>query len=777
MTNYYQKFIHKYADIAASLNDLLRKDAEWSWGKEQDTAFEELKKALQLTPVLKLADPDLPYRLETDASDRAIGGVLKQEHEGEWHPVAFISRKLKEAEINYHTYDRELLALVHALRKWRCYLLGLEIEAFTDHHTIANLLEQKELTGRQARWAEMLAEYHVNITYKAGTQNVVADALSRRADYIKAGTLEELPDFLEKIKASYKGDADFEAILRAKDPSRYDNPKHAEKHFPEYSWAKGILLKDGRVCVPKSMRQGVLTEYHDTPSAGHPGGRRMYLSLRQTFYWPNMKREVEYYARSCDICQKNKTLNQKKAGLLNPLPVPNACWEHIAMDFITQLPKTARGHTAVLVVVDRLSKQVHLIATRNEVTAAQAARLFLERIYANHGMPLSIVSDRDPKFTAQFWDKLMTLLGTELKMSSTRHPETDGQSERTIRTISQYLRSFVKYNQKDWDLWLPLAEFAFNSAVHSSTGMSPFQVVLGRQPLTPLAFVKAHIDSGLTEVDELLEDYQQVRKVCKRILESVRMGPFAERENVVTIEEQEARGALVKAQKRMKDQADRNRRDEEFEIGDQVLISTKDFDLNQYSSRPSRKLGPKYIGPYKVTRRFGERAYEVQLPKALGMHPTFHTSQLRKYYPPDEFKGRPLQKEVTGVVKGLKDVEIVGISDHRVKEGVRQYRVVFENGERAWVPGRNLENAHRHITNYEETLDNEVSEGEEEEEELEDRRKVVEQPAKTLHKTSHKTTLSRELKALVGSGDGQEVVLCTRPIISVVPGTDRVPRN
>ena len=222
----------------------------------------------------------------------------------------------------------------------------------------------------------------------------------------------------------------------------------------------------------------------------------------------------------------------------------------------------------------------------------------------------------------------MTLLGTELKMSSTRHPETDGQSERTIRTISQYLRSFVKYNQKDWDLWLPLAEFAFNSAVHSSTGMSPFQVVLRRQPLTPLAFVKAHIDSGLTEVDELLKDYQQVRKVCKRILESVGMGPFAERENVVTIEEQEARGALVKAQKRMKDHADCNRRDEEFEIGDQVLISTKDFDLNQYSSRPSRKLRPKYIGPYKVTRRFRERAYKVQLPKALGMHPTFHTLQL-----------------------------------------------------------------------------------------------------------------------------------------------------
>jgi len=156
------------------------------------------------------------------------------------------------------------------------------------------------------------------------------------------------------------------------------------------------------------------------------------------------------------------------------------------MDFIIKLPRTARGYSVIMVVVDCLSKQIHFISTRDKATTAQTVQIFLDRIYFQHGMPLIIVSNRNSKFTAQFWGKLMETLGTELKMSSARHPETNGQTERTIRIITQYFRSFVKYNFKNWDLWLPLAEFAYNSAIHSATGMSPFQVILERQPLTVL---------------------------------------------------------------------------------------------------------------------------------------------------------------------------------------------------------------------------------------------------------------------------------------------------
>ena len=179
-------------------------------------------------------------------------------------------------------------------------------------------------------------------------------------------------------------------------------PQPSPTGFPEYHLDKGILFKGEKICVPLSYREKVLKEAHDSPSGGHPGGRRTYLAVRANFYWPNMKQEIEDYARTCDTCQKNKPDNQQKRGLLHPLPAPSKAWEHISMDFVTKLSRTARGHSAILVVVDRLSKQAHLIPTRDEATAAQTAQIFLDRIYSQHGMPLSIVSDRDSKFTAHF---------------------------------------------------------------------------------------------------------------------------------------------------------------------------------------------------------------------------------------------------------------------------------------------------------------------------------------------------------------------------------------
>ena len=429
----------------------------------------------------------------------------------------------------------------------------------------------------------------------------------------------------------------------------------------------------------------------------------MYIAVRENFYWPNLKKEVEEYVKTCKTCQTSKATNQRKAGLLKPLPVPVAAWEHISMDFVIKLPKTARGFTAIMVVVDRLSKQAHLVPTRDEATSSQTAQKFLERIFPLHGMPLSIVSDRNSKFTAEFWSELMRLVGTSLNMSSARHPESDGQTERTIRTITQYLRSFVKYNQKDWDLWLPLAEFCYNSASHSATGMSPFQVNYGRQPLTPLAFTKAKIETSVPEVEELLTKYQGTRTLCKRILEGVGLGPFAEREEVVTQEEVLARKAILEQQKKMKKQADKTRREVTFEVGEQVLLSTKEFDRKQYTGRPSRKLGPKYIGPYKVAEVLGEGAYRLALPQALALHPVFHVSQLRKFFNLDQFPDRPKKEVRAGDFKQNKNKAVEKITGRRTRMGVLQYKVRWKNtAEEAWVPAKSLEDAHQLIVEAEE---------------------------------------------------------------------------
>ena len=175
----------------------------------------------------------------------------------------------------------------------------MEIEAFTDHHILANLLTQKDLSGRQVRWVDQLAEFKITLTYKPRTQNIVADALSRRADHnINAVNLEE-HELTKRFREETKKDPFFGKIWRVKDPNRFDKKAHADRHFPEYSWKEGVLLKGDRVCVPESLKQTVMQEAHNTPYGGHRGGRRMYLSIRENFFWPNMKKQIESYTRSC----------------------------------------------------------------------------------------------------------------------------------------------------------------------------------------------------------------------------------------------------------------------------------------------------------------------------------------------------------------------------------------------------------------------------------------------------------------------------------------------
>jgi Integrase core domain len=208
------------------------------------------------------------------------------------------------------------------------------------------------------------------------------------------------------------------------------------------------------------------------------------------------------------------------------------------MDFVMQLPRTARGKMVIMVVVDRLSKQCHLVATRDEATSAKVVKLFVERIYSQHGMPRSIVSDRDSRFTAQFWQVLMGTLRTSLDMSSVRHSESDGQLKRTIQTVEQYLRIFVKYNQKNWDELLTLAEFCYNSAEHEAIGMSPFQVVYGRQPLTPLELMKEIGKGDIPVVDEMLKEWKLTRDKCEEWAKQSGLGNQAETLDEVTQEEE-----------------------------------------------------------------------------------------------------------------------------------------------------------------------------------------------------------------------------------------------
>jgi len=220
------------------------------------------------------------------------------------------------------------------------------------------------------------------------------------------------------------------------------------------------------------------------------------------------------YVTSCDSCQRNKASNQAPAGLLQPLDIPERRWDHITMDFVVQLPKTTKKHDAIVVFVEKLSKRTYFIPTTTDVTAPQVAEIFFNTIFKNHGLPKVIISDRDPKFTSRFWKALFEKLGTKLAMSTSHHPQTDGQTERMNRTMEEMLRAYTNYQQNNWDELLPAVEFAYNNSKNLSTGFTPFEIDLGQHPNTPTTFATGK-QTNVTATDDFLLKWENIINLTK----------------------------------------------------------------------------------------------------------------------------------------------------------------------------------------------------------------------------------------------------------------------
>ena len=432
-------------------------------------------------PVLQLADPDRKFWVTTDASDFAIGAVLSQVWDDGEHPVAYESRKLNAAEGNYATHEKELLAVIHALRTWRHYLLGNHFIVVTDHNSLKYLHTQPNLSRRQARWAEFLAEFDFEIVYRPGKSNVVADALSR-LNVAECGTSSRVyhrEDLLRGLEQAYKNEKDTKRILEGLDDQK-DFQVVQNKIYYTRNGRMQLYLPAGK------YRDLILQECHDTRYAGHLGVRKTVDLILRDFYWPTVQADVATYVATCEECQRNKPSNLRPAGLLQPLEVPGHRWERISMDFVTHLPKTKTGYDALLVMVDYITKMMILRPTYSTVTAVDTARLFVDSVVRAHGLPRVIVSDRDTKFTSHFWREVHRVMGTTLAMSSGFHPQTDGQTERANRSIEEMLRAFVGKRQNDWDERLGMVEFAYNNSIHGSSGFTPFYLCYGRHPVSPV---------------------------------------------------------------------------------------------------------------------------------------------------------------------------------------------------------------------------------------------------------------------------------------------------
>ncbi|KAL0551923.1 hypothetical protein IC582_011016 [Cucumis melo] len=622
LAGYYRRFVENFSRIATPLTQLTRKGAPFVWSKACEDSFQNLKQKLVTAPVLIVPDGSGSFVIYSDASKKGLGCVLMQQGK----VVAYASRQLKSHEQNYPTHDLELAAVVFALKIWRHYLYGEKIQIFTDHKSLKYFFTQKELNMRQRRWLELVKDYDCEILYHPGKANVVADALSRKVSHSAALITRQAPLHrdLERAEIAVSvGAVTMQLAQLTVQPTLRQRIIDAQSNDPylvekrglaeagqavEFSLSSdGGLLFERRLCVPSdsAVKTELLSEAHSSPFSMHPGSTKMYQDLKRVYWWRNMKREVAEFVSRCLVCQQVKAPRQKPAGLLQPLSIPEWKWENVSMDFITGLPRTLRGFTVIWVVVDRLTKSAHFVPGKSTYTANKWAQLYMSEIVRLHGVPVSIVSDRDARFTSKFWKGLQTAMGTRLDFSTAFHPQTDGQTERLNQVLEDMLRACALEFPGSWDSHLHLMEFAYNNSYQATIGMAPFEALYGKCCRSPVCW---------GEVGE------------QRL-----MGPELVQSTNEAI--QKIRSRMHTAQCRQKSYADVRRKDLEFEVGDKVFLKVAPMrGVVRFERRG--KLSPRFVGPFEILERIGPVAYRLALPPSLStVHDVFHVSMLRKYVP------------------------------------------------------------------------------------------------------------------------------------------------
>ncbi|GJY22045.1 RNA-directed DNA polymerase [Tanacetum coccineum] len=481
------------------------KGGRFTWTSEAAKAFDILKTKVTEAPVLALPNFDEVIQVECDASIVGIGGVLSQNQ----RPIAFFSEKLNDARRKYSTYDKEFYAIVRSLDTWRHYLLSNEFVLFSNHEALKFINGQHKLKPRHAKWVEFIQAFSFIIRHMVGSNNQVADALSRHHSLITT------------------------------------------MQIRQFSKLDGYLFKGVRLCIPLcSLREAIILEGHAGGLTGHFGRDKTLALLREQFYWPKMERDVNRLLERCCTCQIDKT-RSSNAGMYTPLSVPVAPWEDVSLDFVLGLPRTQRAKDSVMVVVDRFSKMAHFVPCSKTFDASQVARLYFAEIVQLHGVPKTLTSDRDVKFT-----------------------------EVVNRSLGNLLRSLIGDNTKQWDLILPQAEFGYNRSVNRTTGKIPFEVVYGRNPITPLDLVPVPAVGQFSK--EEVDQSEQIKELHRSVQEQI-----------------------IRHNKQYKEHADKRRR-----FG---------------------KLKPRGDGPFRVLKKINDNAYKIELPGHYNVSATFNVADLSPY--------------------------------------------------------------------------------------------------------------------------------------------------
>lgn len=607
-----KKFIwglEKYVGTLTPLTSSKQDPKNFTWGAAEQTAFDNIKHIMTSLPCLKNIDyeSDDPLWLFTDASGSGIGAALFQGKE--WKsasPIAYDSHLMSPAEKNYPVHEQELLAVIHALQKWKMLLLGMKINVMSDHHSLTYLLKQRNLSRRQARWTEVLADFDLNFVYIKGEDNSVADALSRKmiddhpeVDQVTIASIAALTEF-----GSHLSDALKEDIIAGYESDEFC--KNFKKVLPlrdDCAELDGLLILDGRLLVPAggTTRYNLIKEAHQR--LGHLGYLKTITKLRQDLFWPHMAKEVYNFIQSCDTCQKTKAPTTAPTGKMLTPSFPRTPLSHLAIDFVGPLP-SSNNYDMILTCTCRLSGFTRIIPVMQSDKANKTASRLFNGWISTFGAPSSILSDRDKTWTSKFWKALMAQIQIDFHMSSAFHPQADGRSERLNKTIGQVLRTVTAKRQGKWLEALPMAEFAINSSINVATGFSPFELIFGRKPrLFPS--LEGDSDSP-TNLTVWLKQRESTWADARDTLWTSR---------------------VKQALQHNKHQKDRPN----VEEGSWVLLNSADWRGRHQGGVD--KLKERFEGPYRVIRVFNNgQNVQLELPEGDQRHPSLHISKVKPYY-------------------------------------------------------------------------------------------------------------------------------------------------
>ncbi|KAJ1581275.1 hypothetical protein NDA15_007913 [Ustilago hordei] len=656
--NFYRRFIAHFARIAKPLTALVKpieRFKKFELPEEAQQAFHKLIQAFTSAGVLQHFDYHLPTRLETDASDFAIAGVLKQEHEGRWHPVAFYSRKMSSAEKNYEIHDKELLAVYRPGDK------GGEPDALTRRTDMQPAGEEQVHNVRQIlppRVFKETADHDSLLVAPMISMESIASKGLKDLVKIFQPLDQELQEIHRKKPFELKDDLWYSGgrlvIPKVIMPGRTNN-RHSRS-------AKEV---DGQSLSVEHLRFMVMTQCHDGITAGHVGRDATIKAAQRHYWWPNMTAWIADYVASCPVCARYKAPRHRPYGLLQPLATPDRPWGSISLDFIEGLPPSkkydSKTYDSILVIVDRLTKFAILAPTHKTVTAKQTAVLLYGHMVRLFGYPDHMVSDRGRQFISGAWKAFAEQMGVKHSLSTAYHPQTDGQTERVNQVIEQYLRMYCNYEQNDWADLLDTAAFVYNNTVHNSIGVSPFFACYGWNP-------KAHPDIpqrlGVNDPGRF-EYLMDGKERCKYLQEQIR-----------------------EAQRRSVNQYNRKHKDIEFKVGDMVYINRR----NWKTRRPTPKLDTRFAGPYPVQERVGRRAYRITLPANLRVHDVFHVSMLEPART-SSLPQRAEQPTIPSLPDEDLDFEVEALIDKRSHNGTTEYKVLwrgYSEEAASWEPVENL---------------------------------------------------------------------------------------